>query len=269
MYHSSVYNVMIGAPSDVQEEVAAAINVINRWNYINSKSNNIVLIPLHWSLSSYPSSGVPPQKSINMQLVCKSDMMVAIFGTKIGTPTDTETSGTVEEIKEHLSAGKNVMIFFKQSTNSISSIDPQQLQKINDFKKNIGDRALWCVFLESSDFEILLYDKLQLFINDNWKDNQIPELFSPNSPRNLQLTNEERQRLIDWVKSEKAESTSFSVGNEFLYRVGLKDYQVKKGKENAEWDDFFKQLLNADLIEIETYNKSGRPIYKLNKSAYD
>ena len=222
MYHSSVYNVMIGAPSDIQEEVATAISVINRWNYINSKSTNIVLIPLHWSLNSYLSSGAPPQKSINKQLVSTSDLMIAIFGAKIGTPTDTEISGTVEEIEEHLIAEKNVMIFFKQSTNNLSSIDPQQLQKVNDFKKSVVNRTLWCDFTKNSDFERLLYDKLQLFINDNWKVNQISKSFLPNSSYTLQLTDEEEQRLIDWVKSEKAESTSYSVGNEFIFMLDLK-----------------------------------------------
>ena len=39
--------------------------------------------------------------------------------------------------------------------------------------------------------------------------------------------------------------------------------------ENAEWEDFFKRLRNADLIEIDRYNKEDRPIYKLTKAAYE
>lgn len=269
MYHSKVYNIMIGAPSDIREEVNIAITVLNHWNYFNSESSNIVLMPLHWSISSYPACGVHPQKSINKQMVSKSDLMIAIFGTKIGTPTDTEISGTVEEIQEHIHAGRDVMVFFKSSSDDIFSIEPQQLQKIKDFKEYNRNRILWCDFTDKDDFKHKLSDKLQLYINNHWKDAQVSNTFLPNPQRGLQLTEEEQQRLIDWVKSEKAESTSFSVGNEFLYHVGFKNYQVKKGKVSAEWEDFFKRLQDADLIELIKYNYSNRPVYKLLKAAYD
>lgn len=269
MYHSEVYNIMIGAPSDIREEVNIAITVLNHWNYFNSESSNIVLMPLHWSISSYPACGVHPQKSINKQMVSKSDLMIAIFGTKIGTPTDTEISGTVEEIQEHIHAGRDVMVFFKSSSDDIFSIEPQQLQKIKDFKEYNRNRILWCDFTDKDDFKHKLSDKLQLYINNHWKDAQVSNTFLPNPQRGLQLTEEEQQRLIDWVKSEKAESTSFSVGNEFLYHVGFKNYQVKKGKVSAEWEDFFKRLQDADLIELIKYNYSNRPVYKLLKAAYD
>lgn len=269
MYPFEVYNIMIGAPSDIREEVNIAISVINHWNYFNSESSNIVLMPLHWSISSYPACGVHPQKSINKQMVSKSDLMIAIFGTKIGTPTDTEISGTVEEIQEHIHAGRDVMVFFKSSSDDIFSIEPQQLQKVKDFKENNRNRILWCEFIDKDDFKHKLSDKLQLYINNHWKDAQASTPTHPNPLRGLQLTGEEQQRLVDWVKSEKEESTSFSNGNEFLYCVGLKNYQVRKGKENAEWEDFFKRLQDANLIELDRYNKSNRPIYKLLKAAYD
>lgn len=269
MYHSNVYNIMIGSPSDIQEEIQTSINVINRWNYINSISNNITLIPLHWSLSSYPTFSVPPQKSINKQLVSKSDLMIAIFGTRIGTPTDTEISGTIEEINEHLKAGKDVMVFFKSSNNDVFSIDQQQLQAVKEFKKSIRNGALWCDFAENDDFERKLYDKLQLYINDHWRTAQTVTPFISTPSHNLQLNAEEKQRLVDWVKSGKDLSTSFSNGNVVIYRIGLKNHQVKKGKENAEWEDFFKRLQDADLIELERYNDSNRPVYKLLKAAYD
>ena len=269
MYPSEVYNIMIGAPSDICEEVNIAINVINRWNYFNSESSNIVLMPLHWSISSYPACGVHPQKSINKQLVSKSDLMIAIFGTKIGTPTDTEISGTVEEIQEHILAGRDAMVFFKSSSDDIFSIEPQQFQKIKDYRENNRNRILWCDFTDKDDFKQKLSDKLQLYINNHWKDAQASTPTHPNPLRGLQLTGEEQQRLVDWVESEKEESTSFSNGNEFLYCVGLKNYQVRKGKENAEWEDFFKRLQDANLIELDRYNKSNRPIYKLLKAAYD
>lgn len=269
MYHSEVYNIMIGSPSDIQEEVNTAINVINRWNYVNSESENIVLMPLHWSFSSYPTCGVHPQKSINKQLVSKSDLMISIFGARMGTPTDTEISGTVEEINKHLDAGKDVMVFFKLSIDDISSIDTQQLQKIKDFKESIKDRVLWCEFTNNEDFEKIINEKIQLFVNVHWKNTQVFNPILPSRSSQLQLSDEEKQRLVVWTNEPSAESVSFSFNRGYLYRLGYKQYEVNEGRENAEWEDFFKRLRNADFIELEKYNKEGRPIYKLLKAAYD
>ena len=260
---------MIGAPSDIIEEVNTAISVINQWNYINSEATNIVLMPLHWSINSYPTCGAHPQKSINKQLVSKSDLMVSIFGAKLGTPTDTEASGTVEEINEHINAGKDVMVFFKLSIDDISSVDPQQLQKIQEFKDGIKDKALWCDFYDNDDFQKKLSDKIQLFVNDHWKNTQVFNPILPSQSSRLQLSDEEKQRLIVWTKEPNAESVSFAFNRGYLYRLGYKQYEVNEGRENAEWEDFFKRLRNADFIELEKYNKEGRPIYKLLKAAYD
>ncbi len=269
MYHSDVYNIMIGSPSDIQEEVDTAIKVINRWNYLNSESTNIILMPLHWSINTYPTSGTHPQKSINKQLVSKSDLMISIFGTKVGTPTDTEISGTVEEINEHLNADKDVMVFFKLSIEDISSIDVQQLQKIKEFKDSIKDRVLWCDFTSNEVFEKILYEKIQLFVNDHWKNAQVFTPILPSRSGQLQLSDDEKQRLVEWTNEQNAESASFSFNRGYLYRLGYKQYEVNEGRENAEWEDFFKRLRNADLIEIDRYNKEGRPIYKLTKAAYE
>ena len=269
MYHSDVYNIMIGAPSDIIEEVSTAISVINQWSYINSEATNIVLMPLHWSINSYPTWGAHPRKSINKQLVSKSDLMVSIFGAKLGTPTDTEASGTVEEINEHINAGKDVMVFFKLSIDDISSVDPQQLQKIQEFKDGIKDKALWCDFYDNDDFQKKLSDKIQLFVNDHWKNTQVLNSILPSQSSRLQLSDEEKRRLIVWTNEPNAESASFAFNRGYLYRLGYKQYEVNEGRENAEWEDFFRRLRNADFIELEKYNKEGRPIYKLLKAAYD
>lgn len=270
MYHSDVYNIMIGAPSDIVEEVSTAISVINQWNYINSEATKIVLMPLHWSINTYPTYGTHPQKTINKQLVSKSDLMISIFGAKLGTPTDSEASGTVEEINEHINAGKDVMIFFKLSIDDISSVDPQQLQKIKEFKESIKNKALWCDFSDNDDFKKKLSDKIQLFVNDHWKNVQVFIHDMIAERRQLSLSAEEKQRLINWTKSQRTEAYSYPyMHGYYYYGVGDDHYQVQEGRENAEWEDFFKRLENADLIEIEKYNKNGRPIYKLLKAAYD
>ena len=168
MYQANVYRIMIGCPSDITEEKEVAFKVLNNWNNLNSEKNRMVLLPIHWYISSYPAMGKHPQKLLNEQLVEKSDLMICIFGTRLGSPTDTEISGTVEEIKEHRKAGKDVMVFFKMSVDDISSVDPRQLQKIKDFKENIKIDVLWQEFSDAKDFEKKLSDVVQLYVNDHW-----------------------------------------------------------------------------------------------------
>ena len=121
MYKARVYHIMIGAPSDIKEEVEILKNVVHKWNDLNSEKEKIVLIPKHWASSTYPTAGARPQESINKQIVDKSDLLISIFGARLGAPTGKASSGSIEEIDEHLNAGKPVMVFFKKSGTLISS----------------------------------------------------------------------------------------------------------------------------------------------------
>lgn len=158
---------MIGAPSDIKEEVQIAKDVINEWNYVHTELHHKVLLPLHWSISAYPNSGKHPQKIINEQVVDKSDLLICIFGSKLGTPTDTDISGSVEEINEHLKAGKDVMIFFRKNLEIESLDDMQQVEKLLKFKESIKGNALFEEY-EKNSFKSILSQKLQLFLNNTW-----------------------------------------------------------------------------------------------------
>jgi hypothetical protein len=49
---------------------------------------------------------------INRQVLADCDLLVAIFWTRIGSPTGSALSGTVEEIEKHLKAEKPAMLYF-------------------------------------------------------------------------------------------------------------------------------------------------------------
>ena len=62
-----------------------------------------------------PAMGDRPQAIINKQVLANCDLLVAVFWTRIGSPTGVAVSGTVEEIQEHLNAGKPAMIYFSSA----------------------------------------------------------------------------------------------------------------------------------------------------------
>lgn len=169
MYIARVYNIMIAAPSDIKDEIQIAKNVINGWNVINSELHRRVLLPLHWSDNAYPEAGKHPQKFLDDTLVKKSDLLICIFGSRLGSPTDTHKSGSIEEIEEHLKAGKGVMIFFKETGKTPhTDQEIQQMQKLLDYKKSIQDKVLWFDYPDKNSFESVIRKKLELYVNDNW-----------------------------------------------------------------------------------------------------
>ena len=268
MYQANVYRIMIGSPSDIKEEISIAREVLNNWNNLNSEKNRMVLLPIHWSISSYPAIGKHPQKLLNEQLVEKSDLMICIFGTRLGSPTDTEISGTVEEIKEHRKAGKDVMVFFKMSVDDISSVDLQQLQKIRDFKESIKNDVLWCEFSDKEDFERKMSEKLQLYINDNWKGSATDDTML-SLTQTIEFSDDEKEIIIKWTKSKNANCYTSGVIGGVYYVFGDYQYKANYGKEEAMFDDFIERLSKASYIDLEKYDKYGKPVYKLKKAAYD
>lgn len=70
--------------------------------------------------------GDRPQAIINKQLLEQSDLLVAVFWTRLGSPTGATNSGTVEEIEEHLAAKKPTMLYFSSAPVRPDSVDNEQ-----------------------------------------------------------------------------------------------------------------------------------------------
>ena len=230
-----VYRIIIGAPSDIKEEVQIAKDVINEWNYVHTELHHKVLLPLHWSISAYPNSGKHPQKIINEQVVDKSDLLICIFGSKLGTPTDTDISGSVEEINEHLKAGKDVMIFFRKNLEIESLDDMQQVEKLLKFKESIKGNALFEEY-EKNSFKSILSQKLQLFLNNTW--------LNPNyEPKEIELD-------VVEIKLDKSNLDIPYNGTAYLSVDGI---ELDKCNIRIE-DDFYAYASTSnDKIEIKAY----------------
>ena len=230
-----VYRIMIGAPSDIKEEVQIAKDVINEWNYVHTELHHKVLLPLHWSISAYPNSGKHPQKIINEQVVDKSDLLICIFGSKLGTPTDTDISGSVEEINEHLKAGKDVMIFFRKNLEIESLDDMQQVEKLLKFKESIKGNALFEEY-EKNSFKSILSQKLQLFLNNTW--------LNPNyEPKEIELD-------VVEIKLDKSNLDIPYNGTAYLSVDGI---ELDKCNIRIEDDIYAYASTSNDKIEIKAY----------------
>jgi hypothetical protein len=155
-YTASVYNVLIASPGDVQEERQVVREAIEDWNRAHAKSNESVLVPLGWELDSMPEMGQDPQGVINEQLVIEADFIIAVFWTRLGTPTARFSSGTVEEIEKLISAKRPVMIYFSNKPSNISQIDTSQLERLNTWRRDCEKRGLTFPFSSKEELRRLL-----------------------------------------------------------------------------------------------------------------
>jgi hypothetical protein len=86
--------------------------------------------------------GDRPQAIINKQILGNCDLLVAVFWTRIGSPTGVAVSGTVEEIQEHLNAGKSAMIYFSDAPVRPDSVDEKQYAVLKEFKQECYKKGL-------------------------------------------------------------------------------------------------------------------------------
>ena len=151
---AQIINVVIASPGDLEQERKVIADLFVRWN---SANREVHLAPIMWETASVPTYGDHPQHIINEQIIEKGDLLVALFWTKIGSPTPTAPSATIEEIREFArrKGPKRVMVYFctRPLEQSPDDIDYSALALLKEFKQEVRSQCLYCEFRETSDFE--------------------------------------------------------------------------------------------------------------------
>lgn len=165
-FQATVARVFLASPGDTVEEREAAREVIARWNVDHSVAEGVVLIPVGWETDSVPEWGDHPQAILNRQLVDSSDLLIGIFWTRLGTPTATAESGTVEEIERFAASGRPVLLYFCRKSVGIAEIDAGQLTSLREFEANCRDRALYDTYGDSAEFSAKLSRALSAVVRE-------------------------------------------------------------------------------------------------------
>ena len=126
-------------------------------------------MPVGWETHSVPEMGDRPQAIINKQMLHDCDLLVGVFWTRIGTTTGDYASGTVEEIEEHLKAGRPAMLYFSSAPVMPDSVDPDQYGRLREFRQSCQSRGLYEPYADVQDFRNKFYRQIQLSLNrDNY-----------------------------------------------------------------------------------------------------
>lgn len=165
------YKVFLASPGDVQEERGIVRKVIETYNQIHS-SDNIRLELLCWEDSTHPSFGDYPQDVVNSQIGDDYDVFIGILWARFGTPTPKYESGTEEEFYRAYERYKNgdsieLLVYRKDESIPPSSIDVEQLQKVNSFTSEVGKLGgYYFTFIGKEQFHDMLLKHLEGVIRD-------------------------------------------------------------------------------------------------------
>jgi hypothetical protein len=166
-YEAQVLEVMIASPSDVTVEREIVRDIVAEWNAINARERAIVMLPLGWDTHSSPELGGRPQQMINDRILAHADILIGIFWTKLGTPTGVAKSGTAEEIQEHHSAGKPVLLYFSDVPVVARDIDREQMAALEEFRAWAQGEGLVHSYSTKDEFRDDLRRHLQICVQTN------------------------------------------------------------------------------------------------------
>lgn len=220
------YSVLFSCPSDMENEKKTIETALQHINNSIAKINNIQFDIKHWKSDVLFSSG-NPQEIINENIVYSSDLIIAVFGVKLGTPTNNYDSGTIEEIEKMIEMGKQVFVCFSEKDitipHNVSDDFLAAFEKVRKFKKNYD--GLYISFKTDEELNLKLQNQLSLYCQKLSSDGSI-EKFSCCIPFTLQ----EKRNTMKAISTAKEIVFCARTGKIFLmaHYNQLKEF-VKKG----------------------------------------
>jgi hypothetical protein len=156
---------MIASPGDVQAERHTGREVLYVWNSVHGARRKLLLMPVGWETDLAPEMGDQPQNIINKRILKDADLLVGIFWTRLGTPTSSYASGAVEEIEQHLAAGKPAMLYFSTAPVAPDAVDPEQYRALKTFKQSCKSRGVYETYADVGEFRREFSKHLQILMN--------------------------------------------------------------------------------------------------------
>ncbi len=165
-FNARVIQIFVASPGDVRDERAVVADVIHEWNSVNARERGVVLMPLRWETDTRPDIGLGPQAAINRQTVDHADMVIGVFWTRLGTPTEAAASGTVEELDRVGEAGKPVMLYFSRTPIDPELLDLEEYARLAGFRKRTYPRGLVEKYQSLQEFRVTLTRHLAMQVRD-------------------------------------------------------------------------------------------------------
>lgn len=265
-FQSEVLNVFIASPSDTSVQRDEIEMAIYNWNKEHAEDLKTILLPKRWETDIAPGYHPKnPQQIINEKLLKKSDLLIGVFWTKLGTPTSDFASGTLEEVSTFHSLGKDVMVYFVNENVSLAT-DFEEVKKVNEFKKQFRNNNL------SFDYnKNRIVSDLLKYVRERSSVNSIEKV---ESQMEVKKNNVNLAKLIESNALIEAEyillyfvllTGNRSFGDRWMTEGTLeqiKEWEVKKLLEpflSSNYGTVLSNLVDRNLVEATEYTSYGNP----------
>lgn len=163
--------VFIASPGDTSEQREEVAKIIYKWNQENMESIGAVLMPVRWehnSTASYQNSS-SGQDIINQQLLLESDILIALFKTRLGNEVDGYLSGTVAEIEIFYSKNKSHTGVFFEQVDAIPPSDVEDFYNLKKYKNSLKEKGLYSQYSTDNIKRYISYEVKSLLSSDRLK----------------------------------------------------------------------------------------------------
>lgn len=226
-FQAEVLQVLIASPSDLKRERQALPDIIQTWNSLHAFDLKILLQPVMWERDTTPSLTGRPQAIINEQIVRDCDILIAAFWTRLGTSTGEADSGTVEEIQEFQKAGKPILIYFSSAPVRLESVDAEQYENLQMFRRKLQSEGLIETYDELAEFREKVLTHLtrtvRRFKAGGNLSMRVDEALVQMSQSSVQSIKQQWTLALnrfgaEWVNERESQPLSFDIGKDILYR---------------------------------------------------
>jgi hypothetical protein len=224
-------------------------------------------MPAGWETHSSPELGARAQELINSRVLKDCDLLIGVFWTRLGTPTGKSESGTVEEIEEHIKAGKPAMIYFSSKPVAPQSIDQEQFSALQAFKARCRQLGLVEEFDDAIEFKEKVGRQLQLCLHNNsyiqglfpqqmaaaGNQGQSVQIASASPTSGPRMTKEAAVLLKAASKDRHGAILKITViGGRFI-QAGGASFGGQGGRESAKWEHALNELVALNLVVARGY----------------
>lgn len=292
-----IIKVTLCGPGDVSEEINIAKEIIDEWNLTQWEATGFGLKSQHWNTDAIPTMAERGQSAINHQLIDASGIVVAIFWTRLGTPTGLAGSGTEEEITRAIHRGIPVMVYFSNLEAPNHCQDKTQIDKLAEFRAKLMNTGLPFTFNSRSAYRKMFKDHLTAMLPKIIKANQKKD--KPKKPSksviqkaqgnsNVQIAGDgnsltfkgtskrprviierspdhispfDQKRVSDWIKYLAEQSTGKTIGD--LIKEWWSKFYSRFGMAS------YKELKTQDMPEVEAWYHLQLNLIKAGRKTSD
>lgn len=273
MYSAQVIKVMIACPSDCEPAKNVIRHQITDWNAAHSEPSRLILAPIAWDTHASPTIGERPQEVINKQVLRGCDLLVAVFWTRLGSPTGKAASGTVEEIHEHVLSGKPAMLYFSKQPVALESVDESQLMALRAFENEMRAKGIVEAFEDNSSLSAKFSRQLATLINQRYSEFPLSSATHFNASDSWDLRDSRRslsaeaQELLKAAILDKGGDIMNlrAIGGRILQTNGQNFVEQGNPRSAALWDAALRELEEEGLVEAQGYK---REVFRVTHLGY-